>query len=127
MIAGLGVPQGGLLGLVQFRFLLFPLPDAERALPFEAYGVAILGGLDTGAVGGGRLRGGALGRVLQARDPEGRLAVDPLLALRIGVVEIAVVAQSRRPTGIAIGLDASLTLGAALADGLRGGRRFFWA
>ena len=41
---------GGLFGLVQLRLLLVPLPHAERALALETDGVAILGGLDAGAI-----------------------------------------------------------------------------
>ena len=50
--------------------------------------------------------------LFQARHPERSLAVDPLLALRIRVVVIAVRCL-RRAAGIAIGLEASAALGVA--------------
>ena len=93
--------------LIQFRFFLLPFPDAERSLPLEAHFVAVFRGLDAGAARGGRFRGFAFRGIFQARHPERRLAVDPLLALRRRCSGNRRRRPAPHPPESPIGLDAS--------------------
>src|ERR1039458_8865313 len=73
--AGLGLPQGGLFAVVQFRLLLLPLPDAERSLLLKVHHVAVFRGLHADAAGG--RHGSVDGRgVLPPRNAERSLAIE---------------------------------------------------
>src|SRR5262249_37492969 len=88
------------LALIQLGLLLLPPVRAERSRTLEAHILALFEHLDPGGCISLRLLllyGGFIRLVFPTRDAERRLAIDPLLAVTIGVAE-----------GAGLGLDRAL-------------------